>query len=99
MRKSLLLTIQTFINPKYLCCNLKRKTTKQHLRVKGYKHMLKEMSIVNILKQLRVLKGAIKYEKSIQEWKNLKLSYAMMAYSDLESENEDQSKAESSSGE
>ena len=93
MCKALLLNLQTFCQPKYLCCGCLRPSRKQSLRVKGYKHVLKEISIANILKQIRVLKGAVKGERTVDEWKNLKMSHALMAYSDLDSENQNQQEA------
>ena len=62
--KTLLLNIQTFASPRFLCCRCLKPKKKQALRVKGFKHILEEVSIVKILKQLRTLKGAIKEEKS-----------------------------------
>ena len=48
--------------------------------------MLKEVSIVNILKDLRVLKAVVKESKTEHEWKLLNDDCALMAYSDLDSE-------------
>ena len=50
--------------------------------------MLKEISIVKILKQLRVLKAAAKQSMSKHEWKLLNNNHAMMAYSELDSDTE-----------
>jgi len=43
---------------------------------------------VNILKQLRVLQAAVKQEKSVQEWQTLVETYALTAYSDLETDDD-----------
>ena len=52
----------------------------------AYKHVLTEVSISNIIKQLRVLKAATKQTLSAKDWKLLKHRYELKAYSDLESE-------------
>jgi len=43
---------------------------------------------VNILKQLRVLQAAVKQEKTVQEWQTLVETYALTAYSDLETDDD-----------
>ena len=48
--------------------------------------MLKEVSIVNILKQLRVLYAAVKQNKTEQEWRELYETYSLAAYSDFDSD-------------
>ena len=63
--KTMCLNLRTFVSARYrrLCCAQKiSKRTKMH--IKGYKHVLQEISIVNILKQLRVLKAIAKQGKS-----------------------------------
>lgn len=56
------------------------------MHIKGYKHVLQEISIVNILKQLRVLQAAAKQGRSEHEWQLLNDDNAMKAYSDLDSD-------------
>ena len=58
-RKSFKLNLQTFLPHKYLsrCCQPNRI---HRLKAKGFKQVLKEVEISNIVKQIRVLKGAAK---------------------------------------
>ena len=58
-RKSFKLNLQAFLPHKYLsrCCQPNRI---QRLKAKGFKQVLQEVEISNIVKQLRVLKGAVK---------------------------------------
>ena len=85
--KTMCLNIRTFVNPRYqrLCCQ-PQNNRKYRLETLGFKHVLKEISIVNILKQLRVLKAAAKQSMSKHDWKLLNNNHAMMAYSELDSD-------------
>ena len=59
IKKAIYLNLRTFCNPRYICLSESERNSRSNkLEVKGFKHMLKEISIVNILKQLRVLQAA-----------------------------------------
>ena len=57
--KSMLITIQTMLPRKMLFCCLKPKR-EQRKRSKAFRHVMDEVKIHNILKQLRVLNAAAK---------------------------------------
>lgn len=91
--KTMCLNLRTFVKPRYLClCCAPKNSREQKLEVKSFKHIMQEVSIVNILKQLRVLKAAVKSSLPKHEWKMLNDSYALMAYSDLDSDSKAVSK-------
>ena len=85
--KTICLNLRTFVNPRYLClCCAPDGSRKQRLEVKAYRKVMKEISIVNILKQLRVVGAMIKQEKTKADLERLKRTFELMAYSDLESD-------------
>ena len=80
------LNLHTFCWPMcpklFQCCQLNRD---QRLRTKAYSHVLNELSVSKIVKQIRVLKAAAKQNMSPKHWKQLKMQTELMAYSELES--------------
>ena len=67
--KAIGLNLRTFCNPRCNCqSESARNSRSQRLEVKGYQHVIKEVSIVNILKQLRVLQAAARQHRSKKEW-------------------------------
>ena len=58
--KTMCLNLRTFVRPRFLClCCSPNQSRSQRLESKGFRHVLKEVSIVNILKQIRVLQGVV----------------------------------------
>ena len=85
--KTICLNLRTFISHRYLChCCSQSKVRESRLEVRGYNHVRQEISIVNILKQLRVLKAIAKEGKTDHEWRLLNHEHALMAYSELDSD-------------
>ena len=49
---------------------------------------MKETSITHIIKELRVLKAAAMEERSTEKWAELRRNHLLIAYTDLDSDNE-----------
>ena len=81
--KLMMLNIRTFLPPKLLCCCLKADRA-QRLRSKAFRHVLDEVRISNIIQQLRVLKAACQEQRTAEEWEKLERDHMLIAYSDLE---------------
>ena len=67
------------------CC---RPNKQQRILAKSYAYVLKEASISHIIQQLRVLNAASKEMRTKEEWNELSQKYSMVAFSDINSDNE-----------
>lgn len=67
------------------CC---RPNKQQRILAKSYAYVLKEASISHIIQQLRVLNAASKEMRTKEKWNELSQKYSMVAFSDINSENE-----------
>ena len=80
------LNLQTFLwsKCKRLCFCLEG-DREERLLQKSFQHVLKEVSIARIVKQLRVLNAAVKQNMNELNWQELRDGYSLMAYKELES--------------
>ena len=65
------------------------------LRSKGLRHILNEVSITHIIRDMRVLKASAKAHVSKAAWQELQDQHGIMLYTDMESD--EQKKAEEKS--
>ena len=85
--KSLRLNLHTFLDPKQQICCLKPNAA-QRRRAKSYDHLLQEASVSHIIQQIRVLNAAAKETRSPEEWYKLRRTHSLMAYEDLDTDDE-----------
>lgn len=85
--KSLRLNLHTFLDPKHQMCCLKPNVA-QRRRAKSYDHLLQEASVSHIIQQIRVLNAAAKETRSTEEWYKLRRTHSLMAYEDLDTDDE-----------
>ena len=85
--KAICLNVRSFWRPRCQClCKSSRLSRSQRQEINGFKHVLDEVSIVKILKQLRVLQAVARQDKTQTEWKRLNKLHAEIEYSDLDSD-------------
>ena len=73
------------------CCFCCRPSRQQRLRSKRLSHLLDEMSISHIIRQLRVLNAATKQRCSDVQWEQLQKSHAYIGQNDLDTDLEQSS--------
>ena len=84
--KSMQLNCQTFLSCSHCCC---RPSHRQRLKIKSYKYFLSEISVLNILQQLRVLIAAAKQQRSASQWHEIVEENKLKAFQDFESADSD----------
>ena len=84
--RSLYLTILSKLPASVKCCKCLRPSRQETLRAKGLKHVLHEVSISNIIRQLRVLNAAAKQGRTTEQWAELEKKHSFIAYSDLDTD-------------
>ena len=86
LRKVCALNCRRLVFPLFrACCPKFRPRKEQRLRYRSLNHVLTEVSITHIVKQLRVLSAAVRQTKTSKEWQELIHQECVLAYSDLDS--------------
>ena len=70
--------------PKRFLCYCLRPSREQRMRANCYKHVLNEVSITHIIKQLRVLNAAAKQNVGPINWRRLTRQHSIKRYLELE---------------
>ena len=85
----MMLNLQAFLPQACLCCCL-RPRYRQKLKILGYKHLLQEVTISNIIQQLRVVSAACQESRTAEQWETLQKKHKLIAYEDLQSDHGNQ---------
>ena len=82
--QSLKLSFKTFAPKSCRCCCLKS-GEQERRRIKALRHVIHEVQISRVIRQLRILNAVARQGKTDKEWARFRQRHSMLTYSDLDS--------------
>lgn len=83
----MLLNLQNFLPKKFICFCF-RPNKKQKKILHGYRYLLQELQIQNMIQMLRVVTAACKETRTSEQWENLEKQHKLLAFSDIGSDSD-----------